>query len=157
MAQSLSFTTTRGSATITAEQARRQMVAIDSLRRNGAEISTSFGSMSDEELAAASDQFPPGDRIVAGVEHLIRQGDEGARAVDQRTGEIHDHQPRQEALPVLRDLGVTHPYRVQLTTVTEAEVDAGDEEAAADRGLDKIDQGDGEIIKRQVTVTLVRH
>jgi len=77
--------------------------------------------------------------------------------VAERTGEIRERKPRQEALPVLRDLGVTHPYRVQLTTVSEAEVSARDEEAAADKGLAKIEQADGEIIKRQVTVTLLRH
>ena len=78
------------------------------------------------------------------------------RVVDEH-GEIHDRQPRQDALPVLRDLGVTHPYRVQLTTVTEAEVNASDEETAADHGLAEIDLGNSEIVKRQVTVTLLRH
>ena len=156
MVESLTFTTSRGSATITGQQARRQLAALESLRRDGAEIRTSLADMSDEELEAAS-QEGPAERVVAGVEKIIREADDTERTVDQRTGEIHDRKPRQEALPVLRDLGVTHPYRIQLTTVTEAEVDAGDEEAAADRGLDKIDQGDGEIIKRQVTVTLLRH
>lgn len=155
MVERMTMTTARDSVTITREQARRQLEALESLQREGAEITTSLANMSDEELEAAGEQRPVADRVVAGIEKAIRETAAG-RVVDEH-GEIHDRTPRQEALPVLRDLGVTHPYRVQLTTVTEVEVDAGDEEAAADRGLDEIERGDGEIIKRQVTVTLVRH
>lgn len=151
MVESMTLTTTRGSATITGEQAARTVRALKNLRRDGAEITTSLADMTDEELEAAREERP-----VATIERILREESAAKRVVDEH-GEIREQKPRQEALPVLRDLGVTHPYRVQLTTVTEAEINAADEEAAADNGLLSIDLGDGEIIKRQVTMTLVRH
>jgi len=77
------------------------------------------------------------------------------RIVDNITGEFRDL-PRQETLPGVRRGSIERPYRVQLTITTETTVRAHDEERAEEDGLADIDAGDGTIIKRQVSVSLIQ-
>lgn len=77
------------------------------------------------------------------------------RVIDRVTGEIKGR-PQQGALAGMDSVDWERIYRVRVTVISEKIVKCADESEAAQVGVDAIDSGDGEVIRRSVAVTYVR-
>jgi hypothetical protein len=93
--------------------------------------------------------------VAEDAKRALRAAGQIQKTVDGITGEIKDR-PRQASLSGMAAIERHRDYRVQVTVTTEATVSCHDEGAAAEIGVNDIEAGLGEIIKRQVSVTYLR-